>query len=640
MNGIIADIESRLQDELTGEQREFLEAALVECKAFLYYVERHAEQFEERASRTDDEEQRAYFEDLAALCRKVPANPATSFREALQSTWFTQIGTWFDDVSNHSLGRMDQYLYPFYKQDVEGGVLTQEEARELFFEFWLKFNLGYKEQELSGTKMGLRGDDPDSDDVLDKDQYDLYDSRDGRTWLALKCISQTNHTDDGQALDIGGLDRNGTDATNEVSWLILEAEDELRTFEPKAVIKYTNKTDRDFMRKVSEILASGFGIPAITFHEAGADGLRRYDNYFKEEDIVNHSHIGCIEIGIPGKSYTDPMNAFINLPKILLITMNNGWYNGKRLGLELQEPGSWDEFINNYYIQLNHFVQMYAETMNKASRFYASYFSRPLISSLVEGCIDNAVPVDNGGSTYWNRAMNCTGFASVVDSLFAIKRSVFEEGELSLGDFNRILERNFEGEEDFRLKLQNRIPKFGNGIAEVDDLAREVSAMYSEIVRKYKTTRGTTYRPGIYSFYESIKSMGRVTGATPDGRRAGEVLSLNSAPYHGAIRNDLSDTLRSITAIEHSKLDNASCIDVQLAGNTTPEVIQYIIDYLAKRDVLYVQFNVVDREKLIEAQKHPEAYQDLIVRVTGFSARFVVLPKDTQDEIIQRSYWA
>jgi formate C-acetyltransferase len=456
----------------------------------------------------------------------------------------------------------------------------------------------------------------------------------------LKCISQTNHTDDGQALDIAGLDRNGNDATNAVSWLILEAEDELRTFEPKAVIKYTDKTDAHFMRKAAEILASGFGIPAITFHEAGAEGLRQYDNYFKEEDIVNHSHIGCIEIGIPGKSYTDPMNAFINLPKILLITLNNGFYNGKKLGLVLQEPGNWNEFINNFYLQLDHFVKMYTETMNEADRFYASYFSRPLISVLVEGCIENAVPVDNGGSTYWNRAMNCTGFASLVDSLFAIRKTVFEEGEIQLGDINRMLEQNYEGEEDFRLKLQNRIPKFGNGIVEVDDLARELSSMYAEIVRKYKTSMGTTYRPGIYSFYESIKSMGKATGATPDGRRAGEVLSLNSAPYHGAIKSGLSDTLRSITAIEHSKFDNASCIDVQLSGKTTPEVIQYIIEYLAKRDVLYVQFNVVDRDKLIEAQKHPDAYQDLIVRVTGFSARFVVLSKGTQDEIIQRSYWA
>jgi formate C-acetyltransferase len=188
--------------------------------------------------------------------------------------------------------------------------------------------------------------------------------------------------------------------------------------------------------------------------------------------------------------------------------------------------------------------------------------------------------------------------------------------------------------------IKNRIPKYGNGVKEVDDLAHTVASLYSEIVKKYKTFNGNSYRPGIYSFYEPIKTMGRDTGATPDGRKAGEVLSLNSAPSHGAVKNSLSDVLKSVTAIDHSKVDNASVVDVLVGGDTTPEVIEYIVEYLSKRDVLYVQFTVVDKNKLVEAQKHPVRYQDLVVRVTGFSARFVVLPKDTQEEIIGRSYWS
>lgn len=639
-NSIIKEIELRLEyKNLDINQKDFLEASLIESKAFMHYVGRHEDYFEGLASRAVDEGDKEYYKELADLCKKVPANPAASFREALQSVWFMQIATWFDDVSNHSLGRMDQYLYPYYKEDVENGILTREEAKELFFEFWLKFNLGYKLQELSGVKMGLRADDPDSAEILDKKQYDLFDSRDGTTWLALKAISQTNHTDDGQALDIAGLDKDGKDATNEISWFILEAEDELRSFEPKSVIKYTDKTDKAFMRRAYEILAKGFGIPAITFHEAGVRGLRSYDGFFKEEDLVNYSHIGCIELAIPGKSFTDPMNAFMNLPKILLITINNGYYNGKKVGVELKEPNNFDEFINHFYLQLDYFVKLYTNTMNEAGPFYARYYSRPLVSALVEGCIQKAVPVDSGGSTYWTRAINCTGFATLVDSLFSIKKLVYDEGSITLKDFSHILSNNYKDEEELRLMIKNRIAKYGNGVKEVDELARELSSMYSEIVRKYKTSIGTPYRPGIYSFYEPIKSMGRVTGATPDGRKAGEVLSLNSAPYHGVIKNSLSDVLTSVTAIEHSKADNASCVDVQLNGKVTPEVIQYIVEYLAKRDVLFVQFNVVNRDDLINAQKNPERYQDLVVRVTGFSARFVVLSKETQDEIIQRSYW-
>jgi len=639
MNGVIKDIEVRLEDKtLSEEQRDFLEASLIECKGIINYSKRHADHFAARASGASSI-LKEYFQDLADICRKVPANPATSFREALQSFWFAQIATQFDDCANHSLGRVDQYLYPYYRNDIENGVITKEEAKELFFEFWLKFNLGYKVTELSGTKMGLRADDPDSDDVIDKKHYELFDNRDGTTWLALKAISQVNHTDDGQTIDIAGLDSTGNDATNELSWIILEAEDELRTFEPKAVIKYTKKTDPKFMERAYRILVSGFGIPAITFHEAGADGMRRY-NLFEEEDILDHSHIGCIELGIPGKSYTDPMNAFMNLPKIVLIAMNNGYYAGRRVGVELKNPGNWTEFINNFYLQLDYFVKLYTETMNDAAPFYAEYYARPLVSALVEGCVEKAVPVDKGGARYWMRSVNCTGFATAVDSLFSIKRLVYNEQKIGLEEFYSILESDYDGKEDFRMMVKNRISKFGNGVQEVDEMARELSSMYSEIVKKYKTTVGTSYRPGIYSFYEPIKSMGVVTGATPDGRKAGEVLSLNSAPYHGVIKNSLSDTLRSVTSIEHSKADNASCIDVQLSGNATPEVIGHIVEYLAKRDVIYVQFTVVDRNRLIDAKKHPERYQDLVVRVTGFSARFVVLPEDTQDEIIQRSYWA
>jgi formate C-acetyltransferase len=237
------------------------------------------------------------------------------------------------------------------------------------------------------------------------------------------------------------------------------------------------------------------------------------------------------------------------------------------------------------------------------------------------------------------KAVDCTGFATVVDSLFAVKKLVYEDGTVTLERLREMLSKNFEGEEQLRLFIKNRIPKYGNGVKEVDEFARQVALKYAEIVKKYRTTNGNSYRPGIYSFYEPIKTMGRVTGATPDGRKAGEVLSLNSAPYHGSIRSGLSDVLRSVTAIDHSMVDNASVVDVQLNGHTPPDVIKHIVEYLAKRDVLYVQFSAVEKEKLIEAMKRPEDYQDLVVRVTGFSARFVALPKDTQEEIVERSYW-
>jgi formate C-acetyltransferase len=392
------------------------------------------------------------------------------------------------------------------------------------------------------------------------------------------------------------------------------------------------------MQRVYELLSTGFGLPAISFHEPGTNGLRYYGQ-FSEVDLLDHSHIGCVELGIPGCSYTDPMNAFINIPKILLITMNNGSCGSRRVGLDINPGRSWDHFIKAFYAQLEYFVGLYTSAMNDAGPFYSRYYYRPLVSALVKGCVEKAVPVDSGGAVYWNRAVNCTGFATTVDSLHAVKKLIYEEKRVTLEELRQILESDFEGAEDLRQYIRNRLAKFGNGDEEVDRLACELSAEYSKMVRARHTHVGTPYRPGIYSFYEPIKSMGKRTGATPDGRKKGEVLSLNCAPAHGAVKKGLSSVLRSATAIRHSLVDNASCLDVRLSGKTPPAVIKTIVDYLGRRDVLYVQFTVVDNHELMEAYERPADYQDLVVRVTGYSARFVVLPKDTQKEIIGRSSW-
>ena len=627
-NGIIAEIEARLADPaVTPEQRDFLQAALIECRGVLTYAARHARHFAALADAATDDEERSYYRELVVLCERVPAGPAGSFREALQSFWFAQVATQVDDISNHSLGRVDQYLYSYYAHDIERGAITTEAAKELLQEFWLKFNLGYKIQEKLGVDYTWNGR-----------RVDPFDAHDGLSWLALKAIDLV-HFDDGQTLDLAGLDECGEDATNDLSRLILEVQGELRTFEPKTVVKYTDKTDSAFLRQAYALIASGLGMPAMTYHEAGARGLQSY-GVFADEDIRNHSHIGCVEIGIPFKSYTDPMNSFMNLPKIVLVTIGGGYVNGRKVGVETEPADDWEAFRAAFQLQLDYFVGLYTRAMNDCTPFYAKYLSRPLTSALIEGCIEKAVPVDLGGARYWSRAVNCTGFATCVDSLYAVKKVVYEDGQLSLDELRSVLDRNWEGQEELRQYLRNRVPKYGNGVAAVDQLARAVCDAYTGTVKRHRTPNGNPYHPGIYSFYQPIKNMGERTGATPDGRRAGDLLSLNSAPSHGIVRNGLSGVLESVTAIEHSKADNASVVDVQLEGQAPPEVIGYIVEVLGRRDVTYAQFSVVDRDKLVDAMAHPDKYQDLVVRVTGFSARFVSLPRSTQEEIVRRSYWA
>lgn len=635
--GVIAELEARLEDpKLTAEGRDFLTAALIECRAAIRYARRHARFFAERAAAAATDEERAEYAELARICEKVPAGPAESFREALQSTWFTHVATQIDDVTNHSLGRIDQYLYPYYRADIERGLLTREEARDLLAEWWLKFNVNYKIEEKYGVDYTFNGQ-----------RIDLFDPRDGRSWLALKAIDKI-HFDDGQASNLAGLDENGEDATNDLSHLMLEVQGELRTFEPKTNLKLTGKTDPAFLEKAYRILASGFGMPSITFHEAGARALRSYGDLFAEEDIRDHVHIGCVEIGFAFNGYTDPMNSFMNLPKIALVTLGGGYVHGRKVGLELPAPadtyphllGDWPAFWDAFRRQLDYFVGLYTRAMNDCTPFYGQYLSRPLTSALIDGCIRSATPVDVGGARYWVRGVNCTGFGTCVDALFAVKRVVFDEKWMSLAELRDACDRDFEGHEDVRQYLRNRVPKYGNGVPEVDAVARDLCRAWAETVKRYTTHNGNMYRPGIYSFYQPIVNMGQVTGATPDGRRAGDVLSLNSAPSHGSIRNGLAGILESVTAIEHSKADNAGAVDVQLEGKAPPEVIGAIVEALARKDVTYAQFSVVDREKLVDAMDHPERYQDLVVRVTGFSARFVSLPRTTQQEIVRRSYWA
>jgi len=627
LGGVIEELKTRLKDPgLSKDQKEFLEASLIEWNAFLDYVQRHYDYFKKLESESKNESEKKYFSNLAEICLKVPLNPASSFHEALQTIWFTHIATQIDDVSNHSLGRLDQYLYPYYIEDIKKGVLTKKDARELFFEFWLKFNIGYKISEEEGIRLEGQGIE-DSEDV-----------RNGHSWLKLKAINN-KHLDDGQTIDICGLDRDNLDATNEISWLMLDALNEFRTFEPKPVIKYTKKTDKAFMQKCYEILASGLGLPAISYHEAGARGLRSYEGLFTEEDIINHSHIGCVELGIPGKSYTDPMNGFVNLPKIVLVTMKNGYYNGRMVGKVLQPATTWQKFFNNFDEQLNYFIGLYVKGMNDSNPFYSQYFSRPLISAIVENCIEKAVPVDNGGAKYWVKCINCIGLATAVDSMYTIKKLVYDDKQFSIEALNDMLINNYDNKEDLRQMIKNRLPKYGNGVEEVDNIAKKLVEQYSKFVRNYRTFNGNRFRPGLYSFYEPIKRMGKVTCATPDGRKAGDVFSLNCAPGHGSIKNGLSSVLRSITSFDHSLADNASAVDVHLSPGVTSDVIRYINEYLANKNILYTQFTVANQEDMQKAQINPEQFQDLIVRVTGFSARFISLDKETQNEIIQRSFW-
>lgn len=625
IDGVLKELENRLLDDALSEsQRDFLQAAIIEWSAVKRLEMRYAEFFENMASQAETGDKRKEYEQIARTIGKVPAQPANSFREALQSVYFLHMCTQFDDVSNHSFGRFDQYMYPYYKADIESGALTKEQAEDLFNEFWIKYTPGYIKSRKEGTRSEGQG--------FVKQNI----PENGLTWLTLKCISHVKHVDDGQTMDICGFTADGEDGTNEISRMAIRVMSEFKTFEPKPVVKYTENIDEDFMDECCKLLASGHGHPAMTFHKNGMKALSKCD--MDEEDVRNYCHIGCVELGVAGKAYTDPMNCFFNLPKVLLITLNGGYLGDKLIGLKQTPPETYEQLKENYYAQIDYFLDMYAKGTNEANPFYAQYFFRPLISAVIDGCIEKAQLVDEGGSKYWSKSCNCTGLATAADSLYAVKKLVFEYKKISLDELKRALADDFKDDEPLRLRMKS-LPKYGNGMDEADGVADGIFEHYCAHVNGLRTYNGHRYRPGMYSFYETVNRMGAVTGATPNGRHAGEMFSLNSAPDHGAIHNGLTAALKSVTSFDHTLADNACTVDLQLSSGVKPDMIKMIVEYLEKKNALYLQTTVASVEDMYAAEEKPREYEDLTVRVTGFSAQYISLDDQTRREIRERSSW-
>lgn len=628
VHGMIQRLQDRLEDPaLSDRQKEFLKTAQKEWQAVLRLEKRYEEFYQKLAEEEQNSGQKAEYQEIAQRIARVPAYPAESFVDAMQSMWFMYMCLHAEDQGGHTMGRIDQTLYPYYKKDIESGKLTKEEAEEYFMDFWLKFNMSHTVLETCGERTWNPAEKHEGAD-------------DGHTWMSTRCV-RDQHVDDGFVVNFGGMDAEGNDAVNEISWMILKALSETKALGVKPVVKFADTTNQEFKDACYKVIMEGNGFPAIGYDVNAMEAFRNEpNNCYTKEDLVNICHIGCVELAVPHKSYTDPMNAFVNLPKILTITMNNGFLEGKQLGLELPKADTFEEFKSNFLKQIEYFVDLYVEGANQAVPFYNQYYCRPMVSSLMGGCIESATLIDEGGATFWCKSMNGCGTATAADCLMAVKKTVFDDPRISMQQFCEILKADYQGQEEFRQYLLNRIPKYGNGNQEVDDLAKFIAESYCEIVSRKRTFNGKVFRPGTYSYYGTVINLGEMTPALPNGRHAGEPLSFNVVPDHGKAEKGLSGILRSVGNIDHKKALNASTVDVQLTANTPMEVLSYINDYIEQHNGLVTQVTMANREDLIAAQATPEKYKDLVVRVTGFSARFIALDKQVQDEIINRCYWS
>ncbi|MGQ9561805.1 MAG: trans-4-hydroxy-L-proline dehydratase [Candidatus Oleimicrobiaceae bacterium] len=589
-------------------KREELRAMAIAADALVLFAQRHARRASELAAREDDPQRRRELEQIAAVCSHVPAHPPRTLWEALQYYWFVHLGviTEMNTWDSFNPGRLDRHLYPFYKRDIEAGVLTREGARELLQAFWIKFT-----NQPAPPKVGVT--------ALESSTYTDF------------CL-----------INLGGLNEDGSDAVNELSYLLLEVIEEMRLLQPSSMVQISKKTPEQFLQRALHIIKTGFGQPSIFNTDAIVQELVRQGKSLA--DARNGGASGCVEAGAFGKeSYI--LTGYFNLVKILELTLNNGCdpRTGKVIGLRTGEASSFttfDELLAAYKRQLNHFIDIKIKGNRIIERLYAQFLPAPFLSLLIDDCICKGKDYQDGGARYNSSYIQGVGLGSIADSLAALKFHVFDRRTCSMQQMCEALANDFCGHEALRQRLLNHTSKYGNDDDYADELAVRVFELFFQAVDGRPTTKGGHYRINLLPTTVHVY-FGSVIGATPDGRKAGEPLSEGISPVQGADRHGPTAVLKSAGKIDHIRtggtLLNQKFTPQLLADQRGISALAALIRSYFAMDGHHVQFNVVTAETLRRAQREPEKYRDLIVRVAGYSDYFVDLSTELQDEIIRRT---
>lgn len=597
-----------LNDPHAFDKREELRAMAVATDAVIRFAERHAEALEKLAAREEDPERKNELLDMALVCRRVPAQAPQTFHEALQYYWFvhltvvTELNPW----DSFNPGRLDQHLYPFFRRELDTGTLTVERAKELLQSFWVKFN-----NHPAPPKVGVT--------ALESNTY---------TDFAL--------------INLGGIKPDGSDAVNELSYLILDVIEEMRLLQPSSMVQLSQKNPDRFIHRTLRIVKTGFGQPSIFNTEAIVQELLRQGKAI--EDARRGGASGCVETGaFDTECYI--LTGYFNLNKILEITLNNGLdlRTGKKIGLKTGDPGqftSYNELLNAFGKQLHYFTDIKIQGNNIIERIFAQYMPVPFLSLLIDDCIANGTDYNAGGARYNTSYIQGVGLGSIADNLTALRHHVFDQGTVTMDEFLTHLRSNFENAEDLRFELTYNTPKYGNDDDYADRQAIDVFNLFYEAVNGRPTPRGGAYRINLLPTTSHVY-FGSVCGALPDGRLAGEPLSEGISPVQGADTHGPTAVLRSAAKIDHLKtggtLLNQKFSPAFLATDEGIRKLGQLVRTYFRMDGHHIQFNVIDAETLRRAQKNPEAYRDLIVRVAGYSDYFNDLGEDLQNEIIRRT---
>ncbi|MFQ6113427.1 MAG: trans-4-hydroxy-L-proline dehydratase [bacterium] len=589
-------------------KREQLKAMSITADALIGFARRHAQKAQELAGEQTDETRKRELLKISEICTKVPAHAPATFWEALQYYWFVHLGviTELNTWDSFNPGRLDQHLYTFYKSEIENGSLTKEKAKELLQAFWVKFN-----NQPAPPKVGVTA-------------------------------QESNTYTDFCLINVGGVKEDGSDAVNELTYLILDVIEEMRLVQPSSMVQISKKNPDRFLQRALKIVKTGFGQPSVFNTDAIIQEMIRQGKSI--QDARNGGASGCVETGAFGKeSYI--LTGYFNLVKVLELTLNNGTdpRTGKEIGLKTGDPTGLETFeklFEAFKKQLDYFIDIKIKGNRIIERLYAQYLPAPFMSLLIDDCIAKGRDYNNGGARYNTSYIQGVGLGTITDAMTAIKYHVFDNKTLSMRDMLLALKDNFEGHESFRQTLVNDTPKYGNDDDYADEISRQIFEAFFDAVDGRHNTKGGHYRINLLPTTCHVY-FGSVVGATADGRLACKPLSEGISPVQGSDKNGPTAVVKSAAKIDHIRTGGTL-----LNQKFTPQILQdedgikklaHLIRSYFKMDGHHIQFNVVTAEILRKAQANPEQYKDLIVRVAGYSDYFVDLGIDLQNEIIRRT---
>lgn len=596
-----------LNDPEAFYKKQELRAMAIAADGLMILAKRYSEKAKKMAKKETDKQRKKELQKISEICSHVPAHAPRNYWEALQHYWFVHLGviTELNGWDSFNPGRLDQHLYPFYKKQIDEKSLTKEDAKELLEAFWIKFN-----NQPAPPKVGVTAEESGT-----------------YTDFAL--------------INIGGVKTDGTDGVNELSYLILDVIEEMRILQPSSMVQISKKGPDSFLNKALKIIKTGFGQPSVFNTDVIIQELLRQGKSI--EDARDGGASGCVETGAFGKeNYT--LTGYFNMPKVLEITLNNGFdpRTGKKIGLETGDPSDFTDFqelLNAFRKQLKHFIDIKIEGNNIIERLYAEYIPAPFLSILISDCIKNGKDYHEGGARYNTTYIQGVGLGTMTDCMTSLKYNVFDKKIISMKKLLQALRNNFKQQENLRQRLINKTPKYGNDDDYADENLKIIFDIYYQAVNGRPNTKGGQYRINLLPTTVHIY-FGRVTGATPNGRKASAPLSEGISPTQGADIQGPTAVLKSASKIDHAKTGGTLLnqkFNPQLFDDEGIDKLMQLIRSYFSMDAHHIQINVVSADTLRRAQINPEEYKNLIVRVAGYSDYFCDLNEELQNEIISRT---